>query len=177
MVYEFIKVFAEDLHNLKFKVISKTSLKSNHYWLMAIIPKLTHLKHLTIYSHVNKDMNVPQDFWKFLEKAMKYFAANKLSLDSFSLVDVQNQNRKDFLYSILKYCPDIKVLTMTHTQLNRADCKGIGKVLSDFKFIKELNLENCGLTNANQQEIADGLMRAKQLEILRINDNQSLNSN
>jgi Ran GTPase-activating protein (RanGAP) involved in mRNA processing and transport len=51
------------------------------------------------------------------------------------------------------------------------DCKGIAKALSDFKNIRELNLTKCNLNTAMFKEIADGLMRAKQLEIIRMGDN------
>lgn len=49
LIYEFIKTFGSDLTSLKMLVVDKTSLKSNHYWIMAILPKLKNLKHLTIY--------------------------------------------------------------------------------------------------------------------------------
>jgi hypothetical protein len=44
LIYEYIKTFGEHLQSVNFRVIDKTSLKSNHYWLMAILPKLTSLK-------------------------------------------------------------------------------------------------------------------------------------
>ena len=36
-IYEFINAFGEELDSIVIKVIKKTSLKSNHYWLMAIL--------------------------------------------------------------------------------------------------------------------------------------------
>lgn len=53
-IFEFIKAFGDEIETLKLCIIDKTSLKSNHYWLMAIIPKLKNLKNLKIY----KDNNV-----------------------------------------------------------------------------------------------------------------------
>jgi hypothetical protein len=41
-------------------------------------------------------------------------------------------------------------------------------VLSEFNKIKELNLESANLSATTIKEIADGLMRAKQLEVLKI---------
>ncbi len=49
IIYEYIKLFVDDLSCIKINIIDKTSLKSNHYWLMAIIPKLKKLKSLKIY--------------------------------------------------------------------------------------------------------------------------------
>lgn len=44
IVFEFIKTYGDLIENLSVKLIDKTGLKSNHYWLMAIIPKLKNLK-------------------------------------------------------------------------------------------------------------------------------------
>ena len=54
------------------------------------------------------------------------------------------------------------------------DAKAIGKVLADFRQVRELNLENAGLRADTIKEIADGLMRAKQLEILNLENNPSM---
>ena len=54
IIYEFIKLFENDLTCIKINILDKTSLKSNHYWLMAIIPKLTKLKALKIYMDQDK---------------------------------------------------------------------------------------------------------------------------
>lgn len=58
--------------------------------------------------------------------------------------------------------------------LTLEDSKAIGKVLADFRQIKEVNLNNSGLTTATTKEIADGLMRAKQLEILKLANNPNM---
>ena len=54
------------------------------------------------------------------------------------------------------------------------DCKAIGKVLSDFKHIRELDLCDSGLTRPLGKEVADGLIRAKQLEVINLSKNASL---
>ena len=41
------------------------------------------------------------------------------------------------------------------------DAKAIGKILADFKCIRELDVSNCGLDTTTTKDIADGLMRAK----------------
>jgi hypothetical protein len=48
------------------------------------------------------------------------------------------------------------------------DAKALGKVLSDFKFIRELDFSDADMNASISKEIADGLMRAKQLEIIRL---------
>jgi len=43
------------------------------------------------------------------------------------------------------------------------DSQTIGRVLSDFKYINEIDLNNSFIDASKAKEIADGLMRAKQL--------------
>jgi hypothetical protein len=54
------------------------------------------------------------------------------------------------------------------------DCKAIGKILSDFLHIKELEITNSKISDSHAKEIADGLMRAKNIEILKLRNNPSL---
>ena len=48
IIYEFINQFGDELDSVVIKIIDKEHLKSNHYWLMAIISKLKNLKQLFI---------------------------------------------------------------------------------------------------------------------------------
>lgn len=48
-IYEFIKLFMDDLTSVKFLLLDSIHLKSNNYYLMAIIPKLKNLKTLKLY--------------------------------------------------------------------------------------------------------------------------------
>jgi hypothetical protein len=54
------------------------------------------------------------------------------------------------------------------------DAQTIGRVLSDFKAIQEIDLTNCYLDQQKSKEIADGLMRAKQLQVIKMAKNQSI---
>jgi len=113
MIYEFIKTFGKELTSVKLRVMDKTALKSNSYWLMAIIPKLMNLKTLKIYRQEMCPLSF--EFFKFLQKATFYFQKNGGSLNSFSLNKVQSTNRqdpsyslsKDAMYACLKCLPDV----------------------------------------------------------------------
>jgi len=80
----------------------------------------------------------------------------------------------EYLYACLKCLPNIQILNFRDNALTTNDAKAIGKVLSSYKHIKELDLSNTSITVTQGKEIADGLMRAKQLEILKLRDNRSL---
>jgi Ran GTPase-activating protein (RanGAP) involved in mRNA processing and transport len=51
----------------------------------------------------------------------------------------------DFLYQCLKPHTNLVVLDVSNNVLSVADAKAIGKVLTDFKGIRELNVNNAGL--------------------------------
>ena len=80
----------------------------------------------------------------------------------------------DYLFPCLKSLPDIQILNFKGCKLTQIDCKAIGKALSEFKNIRELDLSDGDLQTANGKDIADGLMRAKQLEIIRLGNNLML---
>ena len=77
----------------------------------------------------------------------------------------------DNLFPCMKPHQNLLSLDFSGQNLTLDDSKAIGKVLADFRQVRELNLQNAGLTDTTIKEIADGLMRAKQLEILNIADN------
>jgi len=72
IIYEFIKAFGDELDSVVIKMINKTKLKSNHYWLMGVIPKLTNLKTL-ILSNNNNRYVFNEDGFNFLQKGLTYF--------------------------------------------------------------------------------------------------------
>jgi len=65
-------------------------------------------------------------------------------------------------------------LKFNNLTLSSNDAKAIGKVLADFKIIRELDLTNCNLNTTTVKDIADGLMRAKNLEIIKLAKNPSM---
>lgn len=100
---------------------------------------------------------------------MDYFQKNGNSLTKLQFNDVfRYGNSSDLLYQSLKHLPEIQVLNFSQNSLSVEDCKAIGKVLSEFKNIRELDLTNTKIQKTHGKEIADGLMRAKQLELLKI---------
>ena len=120
MIYEFIKEFSKELTSIKLRVQDKTSLKSNHYWLMGIIPKLQHMKSLTIYKQ-GQQGSLQQDFFKFLQKALAYFKKNGCSLDKFALNNIHYYNTSitgDILFGCLKSIPDVRVLDFYKTPIS-----------------------------------------------------------
>lgn len=150
-------------------MIEKKALKSNHYWMMAFIPKLKQLKQLTLFS---EDTDCNADGYKFLAKAIGYYQKNGGKLLKYQH-KLQGQSG-EHLYQILKCFPSLIVLSFKHIFLTLDDAKAIGKVLTIFANIRELDLTDTNITVAHSKEIADGLIKAKKLEYIKIGQNKEL---
>jgi len=68
----------------------------------------------------------------------------------------------------------LQILKFNNFNLTKQNACAIGKILADFKQIRELDLTRSGLNADYVKEIADGLMRAKQLEIIKVAHNQGM---
>ena len=173
-IYEYIRTFGKQLTSVKLKIINKSGFKSGHYWLLGIISKLLNLKTLKIYQ---TDQNpFGKDGYRFLEKAMAYFQKHGGELEKLQFTNIFEQDSQEFLFPIMKNQMNLKILSFRGNTLRNEDCKAIGKILSEFKNIVELDVSFCNLDAQNSKEIADGLMRAKQLEVLNISHNQNMDA-
>ena len=83
-------------------------------------------------------------------------------------------NSTDNLFPCLKPHSNLVSLDFSYQIISLEDAKAIGKVLADFRQVRELKLQAAGLGNQTIKEIADGLMRAKQLEILNLENNPGM---
>lgn len=66
---------------------------------------------------------------------------------------------------------DLGRLCLRGLQVTKAVAQAVGRVLSENKRLRALELTQCGLSIAETKEVADGLMRAKQLERIRLAGN------
>lgn len=108
---------------------------------------------------------------------MNYFSKNGGSLNEINFTQMFQNLHQEHLYGCLKSQTNLQILNFSDNHLTVNDFKAIGKILTEFKFIKELRLRSTHLSVANgSKDIADGLMRAKQMEILDISDNGSLDA-
>lgn len=78
------------------------------------------------------------------------------------------------MYACLKCLPELRVLKVNDQVISLKDAQTIGRVLSDFKNIQEIDMTNCYLDQQKSKEIADGLMRAKQLQIIKMGKNANI---
>lgn len=101
---------------------------------------------------------------KFVAKGFKYFKENGGALRKIKFRQVTNFNEK--LNACLRCCEDLEVIAFEKCYIDQNTAKSIGKILSDYKLVKELDLTESTISSVHAKEIADGLMRAKKLENL-----------
>ena len=128
---------------------------------MTLLGKLPNLKGVKLHRDNSIQTNV--DYFKFLQKGMSYMAkdGHHLEMIQFENLLTRRQAESELLFSILKHHPNLICLKINRGSISMEDAKAIGKILADFKCVRELDVSNCGLDTSTTKEIADGLMRAK----------------
>lgn len=172
-MYQYIHQLGPQIETLRIPVINKTKLKSNNYWLMALVSKMPALKVLKFHK-IPGGKVLGTDGYKFLLKGLNYLKENGRELKKVEFNNLLGSSSTEHLYPMLKIHDQLISLSFNNLTLSNQDAKAIGKVLADFKMIRELDLTSASLNTTTTKDIADGLMRAKQLEILKVGGNTGM---
>lgn len=172
LFYDYINKLGKSIEVLRIPSLDKTKLKSNHYWIMPLLTKLPALRSIKMHKH--SDHNIGPDFFKFVSKGMAHLQATGRNFEKIQIYNLLGAASGDNLLSCLKPHPSLIVLDFSNNNISIADAKAIGKVLTDFRNIRELSMNNSNLNQNTTKEIADGLMRAKQLEIFKAANNTGM---
>jgi hypothetical protein len=172
LLYEYLNKLGDSIEVLRIPSILKQRLKSNHFWIMPLVTKLPNLR--AIKMHLKPGHYVGPDFFNFFKKANDKLAAKQKQFEKIQLNGVLGNASADYLYQCLKSHTNLVVLDVSNNVMSLKDAKAIGKCLTDFKGVRELNISNTQLSTNTTKELADGLMRAKQLEILKASGNQNM---
>lgn len=169
--YTYLELLAPHVSCLCLYIGTKKGIKSGFHWLTAIMTKLSKLTALKLYSRGH--FGISLEIIKCLQKgANNYVKANgkllKLEIDRVFSLDSQK------LLPLFKTFPELQVINLNQMTVDYQIAGVLNKVLTNFKNIQELDLVDCRMGVDAGKEIADGLMRAKQLEILRIAKNPTL---
>ena len=108
---------------------------------MALIGRLKTLKVLKL--HKDSLVYLGVDGFKYMQKGFKYFADNGGSLVKLQVNNILGQTSDEYLYACLKCLPELRILKVNDTPISLKDAVTIGRVLSDFKAIQEIDLTNC----------------------------------
>lgn len=169
--YALLDLAAPYVTCLSLLIIVKKHIKSGYHWLTALLTKLTKLAVLKMYTRGVG--GISYDVMKCLNKGLTNFSKAggkivKLELNRMPVLTDQK------LLLSLRMLPDLRVICMKDLYVTQPIAAVLSKVLTDFKSIQELDLTNCKLNAPCGKDLADGLMRAKQMEVLRLKDNPSL---
>lgn len=106
IMYKYINAMSEHITSLCFRLLNKTNLKSNSYYLMLVTGKMKALKTLKI-KQSSCIPNSGQDSFKFLLKGFTYMQKNGNSLEKFETYRAHGCYSDDYMYQILKTQPNL----------------------------------------------------------------------
>jgi len=169
--YKLMEIIAPHVKCLSVLIIPKKNIKSGYHWLTALLSSMTKLTTLKLYTRGVG--GITYDVMKCLYKGLHNFneAGGKLLKIELNRMPILTDQK---LLMAIRCLPDLRVISMKGLFINNQIASILNKVLTDFKFIQELDLTDCKLNVQCGKEIADGLMRAKQMEILRLSKNPAL---
>lgn len=101
MMYDYINKLGHEIQVLRISIIDKTKLKSNNYWLMALVSKMPALKVLKMHKPQG-GKSLGKDGYKFLQKGLNYMKENGRSLSKISFHQMLGPETAEYLYPCLK---------------------------------------------------------------------------
>ncbi len=169
--YTLMETVAPYVKCLSIMIIGKKHIKSGYHWLTALLTTMKQIKALKLYTRGVGGITL--EVMKCIQKGINNFkdAGGKLLKVEINRMPIMTDQK---LLSVLRSVPDLKVIKMRGMYVTQPIASVLNKVLTDFKFIQEVDLTDCKLTVPCGKEVADGLMRAKQVEMLRLANNPAL---
>jgi hypothetical protein len=101
LMYEFINKLGSQIPVLRIETIDKTKLKSNQYWIMALVSKMPAIKVLKLHKPLGGKA-LGKDGYKFLLKGLNYMKDNGRMLDKIQFNAMLGAESVEYLYPILK---------------------------------------------------------------------------
>ena len=166
------------VESLCLPVIPKSHIKSGHYWMMVVLGKLTSLKHLCIYTPY-KTETLGLDGFKYLVKGLNNFKDAGGKLEKLTVIRTElglsGQYDEKFAQTLRIVGGDsLRSVSLQDVHVSKGMAMALAKLLSDNKRITELDLSKCNLGINEVKEVADGLMRAKQLQRICLAGNPNM---
>lgn len=112
--YDYVNKLGDSIEVLRVRTLNKTKLKSNHYWVMVLMTKLTKLRVLKL--HGNQVCHVGPDFFKFLLKGMNYMQKEGRQLEKIQMSKLLGTSGSpgDNLFPCLKPHQNLVSLDFSH---------------------------------------------------------------
>ena len=161
-LYDYVHALNGRIKCLYLKVQDKRLLKSGYYWYMVLLSNLTCLETLIISDDFDYISSLP---YKNIIKGLNNFKEQGGKLKKLILNGVEDLGEYK---SMFKHLPDLESLQLIKGDVNSEAGLSIGKLISENKNFKELDFFGVEIYNKALKNIADGLMRAKNIEVLKL---------
>jgi Ran GTPase-activating protein (RanGAP) involved in mRNA processing and transport len=181
LFYTILKSVSKHVPCLLIPLISVKNIKSGYHYITAVLSNLTALKSLQIVESpgfTTMSANFLKAFGKGFTNFLKAGGLLKeIRFGKFQCSTSNHHEVHDKLFNTLIQLTSLETVTIDNNNLFYSSFKGskaISKMILTHKNLRILNLTNCNMAVDQAKDIADGLMRAKQLEVLNISKNNSL---
>ena len=163
-LYDYLHAVNGRVKSLFLRIQYKRLLKSGYYWYMVILSKMVGLETLIISDVENRLGST----YKHLVKGFNNFAEKGGKLKKLFLHQCYTNYLTGGIYKILRNLPELEAIQTFGSNLGDDSGLSFGKILSENKNVRELDLSNTSYSDKVAKDIADGLMRAKMLEVLKL---------
>lgn len=170
-LYSYIDLFADEITHFNLVIDTDEGIKSDYNYIRVILAGLKKVKFLKIFVNTNTSLKLVKN----LIKGYSLFEKNGGITEHFKLFidkSFTNLSNNEFnMLTILEKMNELKTLDCSDTALNNYNILRIRNHLYNHKTIQSLNLKNSSLSNEFCKELADGIMKAKNLQTLDLSDN------
>lgn len=179
--YSKIQVAAPYLSSVVIPLITVKNIKSGHYYITAFLEECKNLRHLQIVgTESTKEFSVAalKAFAKGIHNNIeKGGQIEDIEFGAITFPTSKSNEVSEKIFGTLNTMTNLKTLTTRKNNMFVSYFKGakaLSKMIISHKYLRELNLQNVGLDDSGAKDLADGFMRAKQLEILNLSHNSTL---
>ena len=177
-LYDTLDKVGGEVESLMVPVVERGSLKSGQYWLMVLLSRLPRLRKLILFKPWESSGALGLEGLKYLTKGLTNYKEKGGRLEQLvvSRVALGNSTHMEEKFSqcLRTVGEELKVLRMNDLTMTKGMATAVAKMLSENKKMVELDLRRAGLSTVVVKEVADGLMRAKQLEVIKLAGNPSM---
>lgn len=182
-LYKFLDITSSEIIHFNLDVGSTSNLKSDYNYIRVLLGKITNLKLLNLNVLSSGSTKYPTNEGKLTKNLIKginnfkNLGGNLQSLKLF--IDHQSYFSKEdmktlSIWNILDKLPDLKSLDCSDSNLNEFAVEKIRNHFYYSKSITTLILTNCNLNDNTIKNLSDGLMKAKGIENIFINNNKEI---
>ena len=170
-LYSLLDTFAPIISHLTIIVNKDDNIKSDYNYIRAVISKLTKVKILKFIINTNISLklikNIIKGYSIFIKEGGETEYLKIFNDKIYSSHTCQEYN----ILSILDKMSKLKCLDCSNTKLNNYVILRIRNQLYYHKTLQSLVLSNCDINDDMAKELADGIMKAKNLKHIDLSSN------